>query len=183
MSVLELSLLSPNAFGHSYSLCWNTVWMSVSTSQLLLLIVLLIVLEVEVSAVIFGTDAKWPLCVSLSLKMDSLVGHQVHIPFPAQSLMRRPIRGALAAHSRSYEFEQRSLLKTCKGLELISFRALSFRLVFDCKVGCMSLSLMVNVLVPLKLQSIVFFYKIDCPLFLPALRQFLFHFSFSQDLR
>ena len=35
----------------------------------------------------------------------------------------------------------------------------------------------------LKLQSIVFFYNIDCPLFLPFLQLFLFHFSFSRDLR
>ena len=35
----------------------------------------------------------------------------------------------------------------------------------------------------LKLQSIVFFYKVDCPLFLPFLQLFLFHFSFSRDLR
>ena len=35
----------------------------------------------------------------------------------------------------------------------------------------------------LKLQSIAFFYKVDCPLFLPFLQLFLFHFSFSRDLR
>ena len=34
-----------------------------------------------------------------------------------------------------------------------------------------------------KLQSIVFFYKVDCPLLLPFLQLFLFHFSFSRDLR
>ena len=44
----------------------------------------------------------------------------------------------------------------------------------------MSLSLLVKVWVLLKLQSIVFFYKVDCPLFLQL---FLFHFSFSRDLR
>ena len=53
------------------------------------------------------------------------------------------------------------------GLELFSFRALLFCLVFDCGMGCMSLSLLVKVWVLLKLQSIVFFYKVDCPLFLP----------------
>ena len=69
------------------------------------------------------------------------------------------------------------------GLELFSFRALLFCLVFDCGMGCMSLSLLVKVWVLLKLQSIVFFYKVDCPLFLPFLQLFLFHFSFSWDLR
>ena len=59
-----------------------------------------------------------------------------------------------------------------------SFRALSFCLVFDCGMGCMNLSLLVKVWVLLKLQSIAFFYKIDCPLFLPALQLYLFHLSF-----
>ena len=69
------------------------------------------------------------------------------------------------------------------GLELCSFRALLFCIVFDCGMGCMNLSLMVKVSVLLKLQSIAFFYKVDCPLFLPFLRLYLFHFSFSRDLR
>ena len=69
------------------------------------------------------------------------------------------------------------------GLELFSFRALLFCLVFDCGMGCMSLSLLVKVWVLLKLQSIVFFYNVDCPLFLPFLQLFLFHFPFSRDLR
>ena len=54
---------------------------------------------------------------------------------------------------------------------------------FDCGIGCMSLSLLVKVWVLLKLQSVAFFYKVDCPLFLPSLRLFLFHFSFFRDLR
>ena len=74
-------------------------------------------------------------------------------------------------------------LSRCLGLELCSFRALLFCLVFDCGMGCMSLSLRVKVWVLLKLQSIAFFYKVDCPLFLPFLQVFLFHFSFSRDLR
>ena len=36
--------------------------------------------------------------------------------------------------------------------------------------------MLVKVWVLLKLQSIVFFYKVDCPLFLPFLQLFLFHF-------
>ena len=70
-----------------------------------------------------------------------------------------------------------------RGLELCSFRALLFCLVFDCGMGCMSLSLLLKVWVLLKLQSIAFFYKVDCPLFLPILQLFLFHFSFSRKLR
>ena len=56
-------------------------------------------------------------------------------------------------------------------------------LVFDCGMGCMNLSLLVKVWVLLKLQSIAFFYNVDCALFLPSLQLFLFHFSFSRDLR
>ena len=47
----------------------------------------------------------------------------------------------------------------------------------------MNQSLLVKVLVLLRLQSIAFFYNVDCPLFLPSLPLFLFHFSFSRDLR
>ena len=68
-------------------------------------------------------------------------------------------------------------LLRCQGVELCSFRALLFCLVFDCGMGCMSLSLLVKVWVLLKLQSIAFFYKIDFSLFFPSLRLFLFHFS------
>ena len=67
-------------------------------------------------------------------------------------------------------------LLRCLGLELFSFRALLLCLVFDCGMGCMSLYLLVKVWVPLKLQSIALFYKFDCPLFIPSLRLFLFHF-------
>ena len=73
-------------------------------------------------------------------------------------------------------------LSRCLGLELCSFRALLFSLVFDCGMGCMSLSAGEG-LVLLKLQSIAFFYKVDCSLFLLFLQLFLFHFSFSRDLR
>ena len=74
-------------------------------------------------------------------------------------------------------------LSRCLGLELCSFRALLFCLVFVCGMSCMNLFLLVKVSVLLKLQSIAFFYKIDCPLFLPFLWLFLFHFSFSRNLR
>ena len=113
--------------------------------------------------------------LSVFFKINSLVDHPVRGLFPAQYVLRRPTRGALAAHSRSFEMPI--------GLELCSFRALLFCLVFDCGMGCMSLSLLVKVWVLLKLQSIAFFYKVDCPLFLPFLQLILFHFSFSRDLR
>ena len=74
-------------------------------------------------------------------------------------------------------------LLRCLGQELCSFRALLFCLVFDCGIGWMNLSLLVKVWVLLKLQSIAFFYKLDCPLFLLSFRLLLFHLSFSRDLR
>ena len=41
---------------------------------------------------------------SLSVfKIDSLIDHPVRGLFPAQYVLRRPTRGALAAHSRSFE--------------------------------------------------------------------------------
>ena len=98
--------------------------------------------------------------LSVFFKIDSLVDHPVLGLFPAQYVLRRPTRGAWAAHSRS---------SRCLGLELCSFRALLFCLVFVCGMGCMNLSLLVKVSVLLKLQSIAFFYKVDCPLFLPFL--------------
>ena len=60
------------------------------------------------------------------------------------------------------------------GLELFSFRAFLF---------CLESVFAGEGWVLLKLQSIVFFYKVDCPLFLPFLQLFFFHFSFSRDLR
>ena len=41
------------------------------------------------------------LCVFL--KIDNLVDHPVRGLFPAQYVLRRPTRGALAAHSRTFE--------------------------------------------------------------------------------
>ena len=40
---------------------------------------------------------------SVFFKIDSLVDHPVRGLFPAQYVLRRPTRGALAAHSRSFE--------------------------------------------------------------------------------
>ena len=41
--------------------------------------------------------------LSAFFKIDSLVDHPVRGLFPAQYVLRRPTRGALAAHSRSFE--------------------------------------------------------------------------------
>ena len=41
--------------------------------------------------------------LSVSFKIDSLVDHPVCDLFPAQYVLRRPTRGDLAAHSRSFE--------------------------------------------------------------------------------
>ena len=49
----------------------------------------------------------WHRCrvasLSVFFKIDSLVDHPVRGLFPAQYVLRRPTRGALAAHSRSFE--------------------------------------------------------------------------------
>ena len=44
----------------------------------------------------------WRWCLSF-FKIDSLVDHPVRSLFPTQYALRRPTRGALAAHSRSFE--------------------------------------------------------------------------------
>ena len=104
----EMSLLLPNAFGHSYSLCKSTVLrfgclQPLPTCRCLnVLLAKLSNYAVEMSAATFGTGAKWHLCVSSS-KIDSLVDRSVRGIFPAQYVLRRPTRGALAAHSRSLE--------------------------------------------------------------------------------
>ena len=41
--------------------------------------------------------------LSVFFNIDSLVDHPVRGLFPAQYMLRRPTRGALAAHSRSFE--------------------------------------------------------------------------------
>ena len=58
--------------------------------------------------------------LSVFFKIDSLVDHPVRGLFPAQFLLRRPARGALAAHSRSFEMTRsrtvqfsRSFLLSC----------------------------------------------------------------------
>ena len=127
----------------------------------------------EVSAAIFGTGVKWHLWVSSTRLTVWLI--TLFVVFFQRSMCwgDKPVELWLLTLD----------LSRCLGLELYSFCYLLFCLVFDCGMGCMNLSLLVKVWVLLKLQSIAFFYKVDCPLFLPSLWLFLFHFSFSRDLR
>ena len=88
------------------------------------------------------------LCVFF--KIDSLVDHPVHGLLPAQYVLRRPTSGASAAHSRSFE--------------MLRSRTVQFSryFVLSCVRLWNGLSLLVEVWVLLELQSIVFFYKVDC---------------------
>ena len=81
----------------------SPVWLSAATSHLSLL-------DRVVSQVgrLSGGSVScdlWHICASVSVffKIDSLVDHPVRGFFPAQYVLRRPTRGALAAHSRSFE--------------------------------------------------------------------------------
>ena len=77
MSVLEVSLLLPNSFRHSYSLCCSPVLMSAATSHLLLLDRVV----GRVSQLSGGSVSSdlWHRCRVASLcaffKIDSLVSH------------------------------------------------------------------------------------------------------------
>ena len=142
--------------------CWSNLAYTCSSSISQLL-----------SAAIFGTGAKWHLWVSSSRLTVWLITLCVVFFQGSMCWGDQPVEPWLLTLD----------LSRCLGLELFSFRAILVCLVFDFGMGCMSLSLLVKVWVLLKLQSIVFFYKVDCPLFLPFLQLFLFHFSFSRDLR
>ena len=154
----------------------STVWMSAATSHLLLLERAVCRISQlsggSVSCDLWHRRKVASLCVFF--KIDSLVGPPVRSLFRAQYAMRRSTRGVWLLTL--------DLLR-CLGVELCSFHALSFCPIFDCGMGCMSLSFLVKACVILKFQSIAFFYKIDCPLFLPALQLFLFHIPFSRYLR
>ena len=82
----------------------STVGMSAATSHLLLLDLVLGRVSRSggsVSCDLWHRRKVASLCIFF--KIDSLVGHPVRSLFPAQYVMRRPTRGALAAHSRSFE--------------------------------------------------------------------------------
>ena len=153
------------------------VWMSAATSHLSLL-------DRVVSQVsrLSGGSVSCDLwhrrkvaSLSVFLKIDSLVDHPVRGLFPAQYVLWRPTRGALAAHSRSFEMPgSRTVQFSLSFLFLSCFRLWNVlhESVFAGEgVGAFKTS--VN----------RFLYKVDSPQFLPFLRLFLFHFSFSRDLR
>ena len=154
----------------------SPVWMSAATSYLSLLdrVVSQVSRLSGGSVSCYLWHRRKVASLSVFFKIDSLIDQPVRGLFPAQYVLKRPTRRALAAHSRSFEMPR---------FRTVQFHALLFCLVFDWGMGCMSLSLLVKVWVLLKLQSIAFFYKVDCQLFLPFLQLFLFHFSFSLDLR
>ena len=83
----------------------SPVWMSAATSHLSLLD--RVVSQVgrlsggSVSCDLWHRSKVASLCVFF--KIDSLVDHPVRGLFPVQYVLRRPTRGALAAHSRSFE--------------------------------------------------------------------------------
>ena len=83
----------------------SPVWMSAATSHLSLLDRVVS----QVSRLSGGSVScdLWHRCKVASLsaffKIDSLVDHPVRGLFPAQYVLRRPTRRALAAHSRSFE--------------------------------------------------------------------------------
>ena len=81
------------------------VWISAATSHLSLLYRVVS----QVSRLSGGSVScdlwhrRKVVSLSVFFKIDSLVVHPVHGLFPAQYVLRRPTRGALAAHSRSFE--------------------------------------------------------------------------------
>ena len=87
--------------------------------------------------------------------------------------MTRPTCGSLAAQSRSFKIPRSRTGQFCHPFVLACIRLWN---------GCMSLSWLVNVKVLLKFQSISFFYEIDCPVFLPALRLFVFPFPGTLEI-
>ena len=100
----------------------------------------------EVSAAIFGTGVKWHLWVSSSRLTVWLI--TLCVVFFQRSMCwgNQPVELRLLTLD----------LWRCLGLELCSFRALLFCLVFVCGMGCMNLSLVVKVSVLLKLHVIRF---------------------------
>ena len=112
--------------------------------------------------------------LSVFFKIDSLVDHHVRGLFPAQLVLRRPTHGALAAHSRSFEMPRSRTVQFLRSFVLSCVRLWNglHESVFAGE-GLGAFKTSVN----------RFLLQVDCPLFLPFLKLFLFHFSFSRDLR
>ena len=96
----------------------SPVWMSAATSHLLLLD--RVVRQVSrlsdgsVSCDLWHRRKVASLCVLF--KIDSLFDHPMRGLFPAQYVLRRPTRGALAAHSRSFEMHRSRTVQFCSVL-------------------------------------------------------------------
>ena len=122
----------------------SPVWMSAATSNLSLLD--RVVSQVgRLSGGSVSCDHRRKVAsLSVFFKIDSLVDHPVRGLFPAQYVLRRPTRGALAAHSRSFEMPRSGTVQFSRSFVL--------SIVFDCGMGCMSLSLLVKVWVLSKLN-------------------------------
>ena len=127
---------------------------------------------VEVSSVIFGTDAKWHFWVPFAKLtfwfVTSWLFFFSHIMWWGAQLVGLWLLTL-------------DLLR-CQGLELGSLRTVLFWLVFDCGMSCSNLSLLVMALCFLNFSQSFSFTRLTAR-FLPALRKFLFHLSFSRELR
>ena len=107
--------------------------------------------------------------LSVFFNIDSLVDHSVRGLFPEQYVLRRPTRRALAAHSRSFEMPRSRTVQFLCSFVLSCVRlwnGLHESVIAGEGIGAFK-------------TSVNRFHKVDCPMFLPFLRLFLFHFSFS----
>ena len=138
------------AFIHPVLEYSSPVWMSAATSHLSLLdrVVGQVsrLIGVSVSCDLWHRRKVASLC--FFCKIDSLVDHPVRGLFPAQYVLRRPTRGALAAHSRSFEMPRSRTVQFLHSFVLYCFRLWN---------GLHESVFAVNVWVLLKLQSIAFF--------------------------
>ena len=102
----------------------SPVWMSAATSHLPLL-------DCVVSRLSSGSVScdlwhrRKVTSQSVFFKIDSLVDHPVRGPFPALYLLRRPTRGALAAHSRSFEMPRSRTVQFSRSFVLTCVRLLN----------------------------------------------------------
>ena len=110
--------------------------------------------------------------LSVFFKIDSLVDHPVRGLFPAQYVLRRPTRVALAAHSRSFEMPRSRTVQFSRSFVLSCVRLWN---------GLHETVFVGEGLGAFKISVNRFLLKVDCPLFLPFLQLFLFHFSFSLE--
>ena len=151
----------------------SPVWMSAATSHHLSLLDRVVSQVGRLSSGSVSCDLwhrRKVASLSFFFKIDSLVDHPVHGLFPAQYVLRRPTRGALAAHSRSFEMPRSRTVQFSSSFVLSCVRlwnGLHESVFVGEGLGAFKTS--VN--------------RFLCKVFLPFLQLFLFHFSFSRDLR